>query len=186
MNHPYESARQLSRRNFIRLSAAGAGSLFLAGCHGYPASTHYILTSEEAKILDALSDQIIPPDEYAGGKEAGVTNYIDRQLAGFYSDQAPMYRICLKALNDTCEEIYGKSFTALGPEIQFEYLKDIETGRFNDEDWKGFTPSSFFGTLRDHCLQGYYGSPRHGGNKNHVSYRMMRLDYPFLVGRNHN
>jgi len=33
-------------------------------------------------------------------------------------------------------------------------------------------------------MQGFYGSPRHGGNKNNVSYKMMRLDYPVIIGQN--
>jgi gluconate 2-dehydrogenase gamma chain len=179
-------ARSISRRNFIKMSAIGAGCLCMAGCYSRPASYHYILTNEEANILDALADQIVPPDEFAGGKEAGVTNFIDRQLAGFYSEHVTMYRNCLSGLNNTCVEFYGKEFISLDFDTQFEFLTDIERGIYNDADWNGFQPSSFFGTLRDHCLQGFYGGPRHGGNRNFISYRMMRLDYPFLVGRNHH
>jgi gluconate 2-dehydrogenase gamma chain len=83
-------------------------------------------------------------------------------------------------------ETFGKGFAGLEFNTQFEYLTDIESGKYNSADWNGYTPSAFFNTLRNHCLQGYYGSPRHGGNKDHVSYRMMNLDYPFLVGRNHH
>jgi gluconate 2-dehydrogenase gamma chain len=31
---------------------------------------------------------------------------------------------------------------------------------------------------------GFYGSPRHGGNKDYISYRMLGLDYPLIIGRN--
>ncbi|MGF1585108.1 MAG: gluconate 2-dehydrogenase subunit 3 family protein [Bacteroidales bacterium] len=178
--------RSISRRNFIRLSATGAGCMFMAGCYNLPKSSRFILTYEEANILDALADQIIPPDEFAGGRDAGVTNFIDKQLAGFYNEHTEMYRSCLKGLDTTAREVFGKGFTELEFNTQFEYLTDIESGKFNSADWNGNTPSSFFNTLRNHCLQGYYGSPRHGGNKDHVSYRMMKLDYPFLVGRNHH
>ncbi len=176
--------KSISRRNFIKMSAIGAGCLYIAGCAGSPVSYHYILTPWEAEIVDALADQIIPPDEYAGGREAGVTNYIDKQLSGFFNEQAPMYKACLKALDETCKEVYGKEFTALDFDTQTEYLEDIQGGKYNSADWYGYTASSFFGTLRGHCMQGFYGSPRHGGNKNFVSYRMMKLDYPYLVGRN--
>ena len=176
--------KAISRRNFIKISAIGAGCLCLTGCYDPPGSYRYIFTAKEAEIVDALADQIIPPDDYAGGSVAGVTNYIDRQLAGFYNDQADMYKSCLEALNKTCKEIYGKEFTALDFDTQFEYLTDIDSGKYDDRDWDGHRASTFFGTLRDHCLQGYYGSPRHGGNKNYVSYRMMRLDYPLIIGRN--
>ena len=178
--------KSISRRNFIRMSAAGAGSLCLASCYTGNGSQYRVLTNEEARIVDSLADQIIPPDEYAGGSEAGVTRFIDRQLAGFYSEHTRMYRVCLKGFEETCIKVYGEGFTGLSLEKQFEYLSNIESGKYNDPEWEGFTLSSFFGTLRNHCLQGYYGSPRHGGNKNHVSYRMMKLDYPLIIGRNHH
>jgi hypothetical protein len=64
--------KSISRRNFIRMSAVGAGCLCLTGCYNPPGSYHYILTAAEAEMLDALADQIIPPDDYAGGKDADV------------------------------------------------------------------------------------------------------------------
>lgn len=176
--------KTISRRNFIKMSAAGAGCLCITGCYNPPESHYYILTVDEAYLLDALADQIIPPDEFAGGKEAGVTGFIDKQLAGFYSDHIDLYRKCLAALDKTCKQAYGKDFPSLDFEIQTEYLKEIERGGYDEGDWNGYRPSSFFNTLRNHCLQGYYGSPRHGGNKNYVSYRMMKLDYPLIIGRN--
>lgn len=176
--------KKISRRNFIRMSAVGAGCLCLSSCFNNGYSRYYIITSEESEIIDALADQIIPPDDFAGGSEAGVTNYIDRQLAGFYREHLPMYRACLKGLDETCRRIYGKGFTALDAETGFQFLKDIENGQYNEEDWQGHRPSAFFGMLRNHCLQGFYGSPRHGGNENYVSYQMMRLDYPLIIGRN--
>ncbi len=41
----------------------------------------------------------------------------------------------------------------------------------------------FLSLVRSHTLQGYYGSPRHGGNRNAVSWRMLGLDEPLLRGR---
>jgi gluconate 2-dehydrogenase gamma chain len=35
----------------------------------------------------------------------------------------------------------------------------------------------------DHCMQGYYGSPRHGGNRDFASWKMLGLPYPQVVGR---
>ena len=33
-------------------------------------------------------------------------------------------------------------------------------------------------------MQGFYGSPRHGGNRNYASYRMLGLEYPPVLGQN--
>jgi gluconate 2-dehydrogenase gamma chain len=146
---------------------------------------YYCLTISEANILDALADQIIPPDDFEGGKQAGVTNFIDIQLSGFYSKYREMYRSCLASLNQKCLEVYGKGFTGLRSAEQFEYLTEIEAGGFDHEQWaEGYSPSKFFRTVITHCMQGYYGSPIHGGNKDYVSYRLIGLDYPLIKGRN--
>jgi len=42
---------------------------------------------------------------------------------------------------------------------------------------------AFFNLVRQHTLEGYYGSPRHGGNRDAVSWRMLGLDEPPLRGR---
>ena len=41
----------------------------------------------------------------------------------------------------------------------------------------------FFDLVREHTMEGYYGSPRHGGNRDAVSWRMLGLDEPPLRGR---
>ena len=41
----------------------------------------------------------------------------------------------------------------------------------------------FFEMVRNHTLEGYYGSPRHGGNRDEVSWKMLGLDDPPLLGR---
>ncbi len=41
----------------------------------------------------------------------------------------------------------------------------------------------FFDLVRGHTLEGYYGSPRHGGNRDAVSWRMLGLAEPPVRGR---
>jgi gluconate 2-dehydrogenase gamma chain len=41
----------------------------------------------------------------------------------------------------------------------------------------------FFEIVREHSMEGYYGSPRHGGNRDAVSWRMLGLAEPPLRGR---
>jgi len=41
----------------------------------------------------------------------------------------------------------------------------------------------FFELLRNHTMEGYYGSPRHGGNRDAVSWRMLGLAEPPVLGR---
>ena len=55
---------------------------------------------------------------------------------------------------------------------QFELVSDIS--HQNPE---------FFNLVRSHTLEGYYGAPRHGGNRDAVSWRMLGMDEPPLRGR---
>jgi gluconate 2-dehydrogenase gamma chain len=41
----------------------------------------------------------------------------------------------------------------------------------------------FFDLVRSHTLEGYYGAPRHGGNRDAVSWRMLGLAEPPVRGR---
>jgi gluconate 2-dehydrogenase gamma chain len=185
MKQPMDNYR-LSRRKFIQITSLSTGALLLPSCYTTKEKINYkVLTPNEANILDAIADQIIPPDDFAGGKDAGVTNYIDRQLEGFFSDLTGMYKKCLRAFNNTCKKVYDKEFVELSFDQQFDLLKDMQVGKYNNEDWEGYTASSFFSTVRGHCMQGYYGSPIHGGNKDYVSYRLIGLDSPLIIGRNH-
>jgi gluconate 2-dehydrogenase gamma chain len=42
---------------------------------------------------------------------------------------------------------------------------------------------AFFELVRKHTLEGYYGSPRHGGNRDAVSWRMLGVSEPPIRGR---
>ena len=44
---------------------------------------------------------------------------------------------------------------------------------------------AFFTLILTHTRQGFYGDPRHGGNRNMVSWKMLGLPFPPLRGRQH-
>src|ERR1700741_1886480 len=49
-------------------------------------------TAEEAALVEAAVDPLIPPDDRgSGGKDAGCAVFIDRQLAGPYGRSAGLY-----------------------------------------------------------------------------------------------
>jgi gluconate 2-dehydrogenase gamma chain len=174
-----------NRRGFIKLSVLGAGGMcLLSRCANPPLSPWRFLTEPEAILLDALVEQIIPTDEWPGGRDAGVTNFIDRQLVGPYTRYQESYRKGLLAIRESCVSRYAKPFEALAWEEQTNFLKAMEAGKMDGKNWEKGFDKQFFGLLRSHSLQGFYGSPRHGGNRNYVSYKMMRLDYPVIVGQN--
>jgi len=176
---------KLSRRDFIKLATLGAGSLSLvAGCAPQHPGDRAVLSGDEAGLLGAIADRIIPPDEWPGGRENGVVTFVDRQLAGPYRRFRRDYQLGLAAMTSTCMERYGKRFESLSTGEQNSFLKEMESGSLRDREWKEGFSRRFFEMLRSHAMQAYYGSPRHGGNPNYASYKMMGLDYPPMIGQN--
>jgi gluconate 2-dehydrogenase gamma chain len=166
----------LDRRSFLKTGAAGFGSILLMPSCLKQLSPYQFFSYEEALCVIALCEQIIPEDKYGGGAtEAGVINYIDRQLVAVFSYDQIIYQQGVEALQLSCLEQYGRRFEALDSATQLEALQSLETEELQ----------SFFNLVISHAMQGFYGSPRHGGNKNYMSYKMMGLDYPLVIGRNH-
>jgi len=181
-----------SRRDCLKVMAAAAGGV-AAGVGGArvvgrlgAASTGrwLVLTEAEARLVDLVTEQIIPADQFAGASGAGVVNFIDRQLDGPYRDLADSYRTGLRRLEETSRGMFGRDFGALQWDEQTRLLQAMESGKVPKEIWADQNAGSFFRMICDHTMQGFYGSPKHGGNKNYVSYRMMGLEYPRVIGQN--
>lgn len=187
-----ETKRVASRRACLKILAAAAGGT-AAGVGGAvsvgrlgraPEGPWRVLTPDEARLVEAVSEQIIPADRDPGAKEAGVVRYIDKQLDGPLQRFAEKYRNGLRFLAQTCQAQHGKPFEALSWPEQTRVLQALESGKAPKEIWADPSPREFFGLIRDHTMQGFYGSPRHGGNKNYASYKMLGLEYPRVIGQN--
>lgn len=175
----------INRRNFIKTTLVGiTGWSLMQSCNLEYTFSWRVLTLEEGELLDALVEQIIPTDEWPGARDAGVTNYIDQQLAGFLSDLLPQYQISLEKIQQSCKKRFSVNFEELGWDAQTRYLEKMETGKSDPEVWDQDEDKNFFQTLVRHTMQGFYGGARHGGNKKFISYKMLELDYPFIVGQN--
>ena len=187
-----DNSKNLSRRDFMKLATFSAGALsltvgslsFIQGCTGTPKSETFFFSENEIKLVEAIAEQIIPTDDWPGGREAGVAIFIDKQLMGPYLRYQEDYRKGLAALEKTCESKFHSTFEKLSWDSQTTVLHDMETGKLDGKAWKDGYSKYYFELLRSHCMQGYYGSPRHGGNKNYISYRMIGIDQPPIVGQN--
>lgn len=165
--------------------AAGVGSAKLVGRMGAaPDGPWRVLSPEEASLVEAVTEQIIPADRDPGAKEAGVVRYIDRQLDGPFQRLAAKYHKGLACLAQTSQALFGKPFEQLGWPEQTRLLQAMESGKVPKDIWSDPSSRDFFGMLRDHTMQGFYGSPRHGGNRNYASYKMLGLEYPRVIGQN--
>jgi len=180
-----DEQKKLNRRRFITLSVLGTGGMYLLSrCTNPRLSPWKFITVQESILLDSLVEQIIPTDEWPGGRDAGVTNFIDQQLVGPYKRYQETYRKGLLAIQETCKTKFQRRFEELKWEEQTQFLKTMEAGKLEGTAWEKGFGREFFGLIRNHSMQGFYGSPRHGGNKNNVSYKMLKLDYPVIIGQN--
>jgi gluconate 2-dehydrogenase gamma chain len=175
-----------SRREFVRLFSGGTAALLISfntSCRNKISQWRY-LDEEEITLLDAFVEQIIPADDFPGGKWANVSNFIDKQLNSYYRHYQATYREGLSAFQKNVIQMKGKKFEELSFEEQTAILEKMEAGEFTGEYWKEHPAAEFFDLVRQHSLQGFYGSPIHGGNRDYISYHMLGLDYPNVIGQN--
>jgi len=175
---------KLDRRSFLKTTTTGmAGLSILSNCTS-PVSTWRFFTEEEARVLVAMAEQIIPGDEDPGATDANVINFIDRQLVSYLKTDQALYRKGIAGVQEFSRVRHQAGFEEISWEDQYTLLVDLEKGTAEGESWQDIDPSRFFTTVRNHTMMGFYGPPRHGGNRDLVSYRMVGLDYPQVIGRN--
>ncbi len=152
---------------------------------GRPSSRWRTLTEDEAKTLAAACDQIVPPDRDPGAAQAGALEFIDRQLATRRKRDLPFWRAGVRGLDATARRLHGHAFAELPFDVQTALLQEVEQGAGVRSDWGGVDPAEFFDRLRDFTMMGFYGNPRHGGNKDRVSWKMLGVPDPPIRGRLH-
>ena len=170
-------------------------------------------TADEASLVEAIVDRIIPPDERGpGGKDAGCAVFIDRQLAGPYGRSAGLYmrppfmpgtatqgyqkpdapgaryRAGLKALGDHIKSNFaGKAFRDLAVADQDKTLSGLEAGAIKLAD---IDAAQFFALLLSTTQEGFFSDPIYGGNRDMAGWKLIgfpgaRYDYRDWVER-HN
>lgn len=198
-----DKATQLISRRALLRGAGAAGAAAAAGAAGVSAATeapvqappagqapttarataaapppYEQLTAEEADLLEAIADQLIPSDDLGpGAVAAGAVVYVDRALGGALSESRGAYRTGLAAFDRYCRASRGAPFRELSHVDQVSALIDVETGAATGAR-AGFAGSSaaFFNMVRGHVLQGTFGDPYYGGNRNHVGWDL--IEYP--------
>ena len=172
------------RREFLKKTGFAVGGIMM-----FPACTHLpapfrFFTQEEADCLIAICECIIPADDTPGATDAGVIYYIDRQITGIFKKNQSDYREGLKAVQADCRDLFNSKFENLPVKKQLDYLEMLEENNDLLNSWERILPPQFFNMVIAHTLQGFYGAPRHGGNKNYMSYRILGIEYPFVIGQN--
>jgi len=190
----------MRRRQFLVLSAASVGGVLVysldrkvsrLAAQDKPAAGQKIriplrfFTEGEALIVAAAVARIFPTDESGpGATEAGVTVFIDRQLAGPYGRDK--HRYTHPPFDDNAAEEFGyqgasnpqqvyreglkqlAGFDKLAPAEQDAKLKQIETG-------------VFFNLLRRNTIEGMFCDPQHGGNVDMVGWQLIGFPGPRMT-----
>jgi gluconate 2-dehydrogenase gamma chain len=148
-----------TRRRFLGTAAVAATGV-AAGCGGVNGRFRFF-TDVEARTLDAMLACIIPADDTPGAREVGVIHYIDRQLTRHFRQHQKAYRDGLAALGTFADAPF---------ERQQQILSEVERKAFLD-------------LVVTHAMQGFYGNPRHGGNRDFASWRMLGIPPTPVRGR---
>lgn len=158
-------------RREVLAGTAAAGAALLSGCLN-ARSRWGFFSEDEAATLAALSDQIVPADDFPSASQAGAVVFIDRQLEGPYRRHRKAYRDGIERVGTICRSRFGVDPAHATPAQQLELARELER-----------SDPAFFALVRNHTMQSFYGSPRHGGNRDAASWRMLGLDEPPLRGR---
>jgi len=164
----------LRRRSLLGAALATAAGSAISCANGRAGSPWRFFTAAEAETLDAVCEQLIPADRDPGAKEARVVNYIDIQLTRPFRKHRTAYRQGLAGIDQASRGKFGKRFVELTAEQQIDVLNAMEKNS-----------KAFFELLLTHTRQGFYGDPRHGGNRNRASWKMVGLPFPQVRGREH-
>ncbi len=165
----------LRRRTFLWTGLSAAAVLAGVGCRGAKSGPSWrFFTASEARTVEAVCAQLIPTDQDAGATEAGVVNYIDIQLTRAFRKHRVLYREGLAAIDAESRASVGKAFADASSPQQVDVLGAVEEKQ-----------KAFFDLILAHTRQGFYGDPRHGGNRHMVSWKMVGLPFPPVRGRQH-
>jgi len=177
----------------------------------YTAPAQGFLDSREKAFVEAAVARIIPADELGpGAKEAGVADFIDRQLAGPYgaaetwymqgpwqsgTDQqgyqlrlspAQLYRAAIAKIDQHLKQSQGnRTFAQLDAKAQDDFLHALEKGEVKIS---GDLGKEFFEILVVNTVEGFLADPIYGGNKDFIGWKLIgfpgpRYNYVAQIGQ---
>lgn len=206
----------LSRRIFLKASGAAtvvpvAGSTLAqpqgstTGTEGAASSartaatqgaySYQFFNAPEAAFIEAAVNRLIPPDATGpSATEAGVHEYLDRQLAGAWGagerlyragpwqagtptqgyqlpfTPAELFRTALRGVRADLQKQGKGGFETLSGSEQDAYLTQLQNGT---RELEGVPAKVFFETLLGMTIEGYFCDPVYGGNKDMAAWRMV-------------
>ena len=169
-----EPDHELSRRELIVSSAF----VPLAALTATAQAAETALTPAQLRTLEAFVERLIPRDELGpSAAEAGAQVYIDRALAGPNAGEKQTFVDGLAAMDAFARSSQGGAFADLPPEKRDAVIAAMERGAAT-----GFgNAQQFFTRVRRLTLEGMFGDPYHGGNRNFAGWDLIRYPGPRLA-----
>ena len=191
---------KISRRSFLLGAGAAAAAAVTPACDrstrtGTQRQPYAFFNADEAAFIEPAVARLIPADELGpGALEADVPVFIDRQLAGAWGagerlyrsgpwrqgkpeqgyqlpfTPAELFRTALRAIADDLRGANRGSFAKLAPQDQDAYLKRLES---ESRDLGGVPSNTFFQSLLEMTLEGFFSDPVYGGNKDMVGWKLV-------------
>ena len=137
-------------------------------------NNHSTSDSLNWNTLRALMNRIIPADDFPNAWDAGVGNYLARQFERDLKSQLDFYHLGLDALEAEAQAVADKSFAELDNLTQDAILTQLEAGQVKST-WQ-VDPVTFFHTVIEHVMEGYYSDPGNGGNHDAISWQMIGFE----------
>jgi gluconate 2-dehydrogenase gamma chain len=119
------------------------------------------LTPDEARVVAAIADQIVPRDDMPGALEAGAPYFIDQSLHTWAAKSASDFR---DGLRD-----FEARFTSQHPSLRFDAADDATQIAF----LTAVEETPFFGLVRLLTLLGMFSLPAYGGNRGGAGWRLL-------------
>jgi len=170
-----KASADVSRRDVIVGAAAFVPLAALTASAQTAASA---LSAGQLRTLEAFVDRIIPKDELGpGAAESGVAIYINRSLGDYLSGEKAAFVEGLEATDAYARRAQGHAFAELSADQQDAVLTAMDNGTA-----EGFANAkAFFGRVRRLTLEGMFGDPYYGGNKNFAGWDLIRYPGPRLA-----
>ncbi len=171
-----------------------------AAAPDYAAPPEVFFTPAEAEFVDAAVARIIPNDDLGpGAREAGVTDFINHQLAGPYGraedwymqgpwhegtpeqgyqlrlTPAQVYRAAIAAIDAHARQKHGKPFAALDAATQDRLLEAIDQGEL---ELANSHARKFFELLVQNTKEGFLADPIYGGNRDFIGWKLIGFPGP--------
>ncbi len=143
-----------------------------------PAPASSALSDAQLRLLAAIANRIIPRDDLGpSASECDVPIYINRSLGDYLAPEKPAFIEGLEQTDAFAHRSQGRAFIDLSAENQDAVLTAMDKGSA-----EGFANAqAFFIRVRRLTLEGMFGDPYYGGNRNFAGWDLIKYPGPRLA-----